>query len=193
MMFAEEDPRQLERVARVIPPGGWAVEGQQPMATLLGSCVAVCLWEPQLKLAGMNHFLLPSRVSRATDDPDIVLAGDYSMEVLVNGMLARGASKRRLVAKVFGGGTIVDTISAPVGVRNVRFATEWLQREGVTLLASDVGGAFSRKVVMLPTTGDAYCRRQSIRGVEGQRLLDEERSYQLRLQQTKAAAGVELF
>ena len=52
--------RGLERVARVINPGGWAVESERPIATLLGSCVAVCLIDPQLHLAGMNHFLLPS-------------------------------------------------------------------------------------------------------------------------------------
>ncbi|NLZ09711.1 MAG: chemotaxis protein CheD, partial [Alcaligenaceae bacterium] len=52
--------RALERSARVINPGGWAVEGERAIATLLGSCVAVCLYDPKLRLAGMNHFLLPT-------------------------------------------------------------------------------------------------------------------------------------
>ena len=48
--------RSLERLSRVINPGGWAVDNERPIATLLGSCVAVCLYDPKLRLAGMNHF-----------------------------------------------------------------------------------------------------------------------------------------
>ena len=88
----EHDPKDLERRARNINPGGWAVETERPITTLLGSCVAVCLYDPKLRLAGMNHFLLPSRAKTAGDDTDVILAGDYSMEVLLNTMLAKGAA-----------------------------------------------------------------------------------------------------
>ena len=102
----DHDPRELERRALNINPGGWAVEHERPITTLLGSCVAVCLYDPKLKLAGMNHFLLPSR-SKASADDDVILAGDYSMELLLNTMLNKGAAKSRIIAKAFGGGTIV--------------------------------------------------------------------------------------
>lgn len=153
--------RKLERLARIVNPGGWAVEAQRPIATLLGSCVAVCLYDPQLGLAGMNHFLLPKSVRRI-DNPDAVLHGDYAMEVLRNAMYTHGASPKRLVAKAFGGGNVVGAIQMAIGERNAEFAREWLEREGIPLLASDFGGCWSRKVVFDPVTGDVFSRRNPV-------------------------------
>jgi chemotaxis protein CheD len=104
----------------------------------------------------MNHFLLPSRSKSASDDTDVILAGDYSMEVLLNTMLSKGAAKQRIIAKAFGGGTIVTSILMAIGQRNAEFAQEWLEREGIPLAAQDFGGAWSRKVLFTPDTGDAY-------------------------------------
>jgi chemotaxis protein CheD len=84
------------------------------------------------------------------------------MEVLVNAMLAKGARKDRLVAKAFGGGNIVSSIRMAIGERNAEFAVDWLAREGIPLLASDFGGPWSRKVVCVPKTGDAFCRRSPV-------------------------------
>jgi chemotaxis protein CheD len=154
--------KDYERLAFNINPGGWAVETERPIATLLGSCVAVCLYDPKLLLGGMNHFLLPSKKAGAGDETDVVLAGDYAMEVLVNAMLAKGAHKSRLVAKAFGGGNIVSSIRMAIGDRNAEFATEWLAREGIPLAASDFGGPWSRKVLCVPNTGDAFCRRSPV-------------------------------
>lgn len=173
--------RGLERVARVINPGGWAVESERPIATLLGSCVAVCLIDPQLHLAGMNHFLLPSGQpggSRRSTDEDTVLHGDYAMEVLRNAMYARGASPARLVAKAFGGGNVVNAIQMAIGSRNAEFAREWLQREGIPLLSSDLGGVWSRKVVLDPLTGDAFCRRTAIHRPEAIAMANAENAYE---------------
>lgn len=193
--------RGLERVARVINPGGWAVERERPIATLLGSCVAVCLIDPQLHLAGMNHFLLPSGQpggSHRSNDEDIVLHGDYAMEVLRNAMYARGASPARLVAKAFGGGNVVNAIQMAIGSRNAEFAHEWLQREGIPLLASDLGGAWSRKVVLDPLTGDAFCRRTAIHSPEAIAMANAENAYEKTLLERAPAAAaqekkIELF
>ena len=154
--------KDFERLAFNINPGGWSVETARPISTLLGSCVAVCLYDPLLKLGGMNHFLLPSRRAGAGDDDDVVLAGDFAMEVLVNAMLAKGARKERLVAKACGGGNIVSSIRMAIGDRNAEFATEWLAREGIPLTASDFGGPWSRKVICVPNTGEAFCRRAPV-------------------------------
>ncbi len=151
--------KDYERIARNINPGGWAIETERPISTLLGSCVAVCLFDPKLKLGGMNHFLLPKSTSGKNADVDVILNGDYSMEVLVNGLLNKGAQKSRLVAKAFGGGTIVSSIRMAIGERNSEFAHEWLDREGIRLVASDFNGPWSRKVVFVPQNGDAFCRR----------------------------------
>jgi len=151
--------KDYEQLAHNIHPGGWTIQTEKPIATLLGSCVAVCLYDETLRIGGMNHFLLPNKASSSKDDTDIILNGDYSMEVLVNGLLNKGAKKARLVAKAFGGGTIVSSIRMAIGERNAEFAKEWLHREGIPLVASDFNGPWSRKIVFVPKTGDAFCRR----------------------------------
>lgn len=196
MPAIDHDPRELERRARIINPGGWAVESERPITTLLGSCVAVCLYDPRLRLAGMNHFLLPSRTKSAGDDDDVILAGDYSMEVLLNTMLAKGAQKQRLIAKAFGGGTIVTSILMAIGQRNAEFAQDWLDREGIPLTARDFGGAWSRKVIFTPDGGDAFCRRLPISQPGVQDVVNAERAYEQSLIRPTKPTGekkIELF
>ncbi|ODU62152.1 MAG: hypothetical protein ABT05_08040 [Lautropia sp. SCN 66-9] len=173
--------KQIELAARVIHPGGWAVETEQPLATLLGSCVAVCLFDEKL------------RAAQAGDDPDVVLAGDYAMDVLVNAMLARGANRRRLVAKAFGGANVSRAIQASIGEKNAEFTVKWLDGAGIPLVASDFGGQWPRKLVLLPDTGDAYCRRQMTAGNGLQKLLNDEYRYRKRLDSDNGRSRVELF
>ncbi len=173
------DPRLLERQAKVLHPGGWAVEGERPLATVLGSCVAVCLHDPRQQLSGMNHFMLPQRHHAHTlpEDHDTVLAGDYAMEVLVNAMMARGCRKQHLQAKAFGGGTVVHSLHTMIGENNARFAQNWLRREGIPLLAEDLGGPWSRKVIALPN-GDVFCRRLSAQTEVLEQVLEQEWRWQ---------------
>jgi len=187
--------KDYERLARNINPGGWAIEAERPIATLLGSCVAVCLFDPKLKLGGMNHFLLPSRTSGANTDTDIILNGDFSMEVLVNGLINKGASKARLIAKAFGGGTIVSSIRMAIGERNAEFAQEWLEREKISLIASDFSGPWSRKVIFVPQTGDTFCRRMSITQAGAREVVSAEQAYEqsLVLPKKTVEKKIELF
>lgn len=170
--------RELERLALNINPGGWSVQTERPIATLLGSCVAVCFYDPKLKIAGMNHFLLPSRSSSKLADEDVVLNGDYAMEVLRNAMYTKGASPNRLVAKAFGGGNIVNSIQMAIGERNADFTREWLEREKIPLVASDFGGAWSRKVIIDPVSGDAFCRRNPINQPDVLAMVKAESEYE---------------
>jgi len=187
--------KDFERIARNINPGGWAIETEKPIATLLGSCVAVCLFDPKLKLGGMNHFLLPSKTSSANADTDVILNGDYAMEVLANGLYSKGANKSRLVAKAFGGGTIVSSIRMAIGERNAQFAQEWLEREGIPLIASDFSGPWSRKVVFVPETGDAFCRRIPTTQATATEVAKAEQDYERTLIRPAAAVEkkIELF
>jgi chemotaxis protein CheD len=190
--------KELERLAVNINPGGWSVQTERPIATLLGSCVAVCFYDPKLKLAGMNHFLLPSRASAKLSEEDIILNGDYAMEVLRNAMYAKGASPARLVAKAFGGGNIVNSIQMAIGERNAEFAVEWLKREGIPLVASDFGGPWSRKVIIDPATGAVFCRRNAINRPEVIAMVKAESEYEKSLIAGKTALSdqgkkIELF
>jgi chemotaxis protein CheD len=187
--------KDFERLARNINPGGWAIETDRPVSTLLGSCVAVCLFDPKLKIGGMNHFLLPSRTRSSNADTDVILNGDFAMEVLVNGLLAKGGNKDRMVAKAFGGGTIVSSIRMAIGERNAEFAQEWLEREGIPLVASDFSGPWSRKVVFVPSTGDAFCRRIPTTQASAAEVAKAEQEYEssLLLPKKTTEKKIELF
>lgn len=185
------EARELERVAHTIGPGAWAVENSRPIATLLGSCVAVCLWDPVLKLGGMNHFMLPRSGGRhTTADIDTLLCGDFAMEALLNGMITRGARRNRLQAKAFGGGAVVAGLThTRIGHQNVEFTREWLARENIPLLASDFLGRWSRKIILDPATGDAFCKR----GAEVPNVLIQEEERYGKALATPRKTDIELF
>lgn len=175
-------------------PGAWAVEKERSMTTVLGSCVAVCLFDPEIRLGGMNHFLLPSRLGTHHEATDIVLAGDAAMETLLNAMLGRGARKERLIAKLFGGGTIVSTIRMAIGERNVAFAEEWLTREGIRVAAADTLGSFSRKLIFDPRSGDAFCKRSPVDQNSAKRMAQAEEACEQRIRKSLLnKARIELF
>ncbi len=183
-----DDPKVLERQAKVLHPGGWSVESDRPLSTVLGSCVAVCMHDPRMQLMGMNHFMLPKRHPQSIlEEDNTVLAGDYAMEVLVNAMMARGCRKQHLQAKAFGGGTVVHSLRTMIGADNARFARNWLEREGIPLLAEDLGGSWSRKVIALPN-GEVFCRRLSVVTPDVEEVMEQEWSLQEQETEPKAAA-----
>ncbi len=197
MEYAGLPPRELERLARNIQPGAWAVDTRQPLATLLGSCVAVCLYDPLLKIGGMNHFMLPDMGRSRNGDVDSLLSGDFAMEALLNALLGKGVKKVRLQAKAFGGGTIIDAGegSLSIGLRNAGFAKEWLQREGIPLVSSDFLGPWSRKIIFLPTNGEAFCKRMVTNMATAEVIAREERAYAETLRRTPQPSDkkIELF
>ncbi len=195
--YAKLPPKDLERHARNVQPGAWAVDERQPLATLLGSCVAVCLFDPQLKVGGINHFMLPDMGRSRHGSVDSLLSGNFAMEALLNALLSKGARKLRLQAKAFGGGTIIDTDQGAlsIGMRNASFAREWLAREGIALLSSDFLGPWSRKVIFLPAQGEAFCKRLVTNMATASVIAREERAYaETLLHKAKGAEPrIELF
>lgn len=189
--------KEIERLARNVQPGAWSVDTDKPLSTLLGSCVAVCLFDPALKIGGINHFMLPEMGRSKYGDVDSLLSGNFAMEALLNALIGRGARKARLQAKAFGGGTIIDSdASAPnIGMRNASFAKEWLQREGIPLLSSDFLGPWSRKIIFLPFNGEAFCKRLVTNMATASVIAREERTYaETLLQKPKTVdKKIELF
>jgi chemotaxis protein CheD len=187
-------PLEIERMANILSPGQWGVERARPLGTLLGSCVAVCLYDDIAGLGGMNHFMLPNMKSHAHGDVDALLSGDYAMEALLNGLLSQGALRHRVRAKAFGGGTIIGAMaSSGIGLRNVEFAREWLDRENIPLLASDFLGPWSRKVLFVPATGDVFSKRIPTSMATVQEIAREEAAYAQSLQKHPPNTNVELF
>ena len=119
------------------------------ITTVLGSCVAVCLYDLRAGIGGMNHFLLPEGKSGDLED---VVFGLHAMELLINDMLKKGAEKRGLKAKLFGGASMIGGLS-DIGERNVAFAREFLSDENFPVIGESVGGNCGRRIRFNPTTG----------------------------------------
>ena len=121
------------------------------LSTILGSCVAVCLWDDVAGLGGMNHFLLPFGPKAAAATPERY--GVHAMEILINALLKAGARRNRLQAKLFGGAQLSATLS-DIGQSNARFAKEFLATEDIPCLAESLGGTSARRVLFRPRTGN---------------------------------------
>lgn len=123
------------------------------LTTILGSCVAACMYDPKAQVGGMNHFLLPGNVG-AFSNSSAECYGVHLMELFVNGLLKKGVRRDRLVAKLFGGARTVPGFS-DVGARNAECARRFLEMEGITLVGESLGGCAGRRIQFWPTTGRA--------------------------------------
>lgn len=120
------------------------------LSTLLGSCVAMCLHDPIAGVGGMNHFLLPG--PDAADHASSLRYGAYAMELLVNGLLATGARRSQLRARLFGGARMLAGLT-DLGARNAEFAETYLRRENIAYAGGSLRGDRGRRVEFWPHTG----------------------------------------
>ena len=128
------------------------------LTTILGSCVAVCLRDSESGIGGMNHFLLPDGKAEGLDEGRRY--GAYAMELLINEMMKRGASRMTMEAKVFGGGQVVAGMTTMnVGERNTTFVMDYLKTERIPVVSKDVLDVYPRKVCYLPGSGKAMVKR----------------------------------
>ncbi|HET7526841.1 MAG TPA: chemoreceptor glutamine deamidase CheD [Burkholderiaceae bacterium] len=137
---------------KVLPGEFFVTEEDLVITTTLGSCIAACLWDRERRIGGMNHFMLP--------EGDSGRYGSYAMEVLINQLMKRGATRSTLEAKVFGGGAVVAHMtSLNVGERNTQFVLDYLRTERIPVVSKDVLDVCARKVCLLPATGKALVKR----------------------------------
>lgn len=183
--------RHFQRQAVKILPGEYyATASGEVIVTVLGSCVAACLMDPLTGVGGMNHFLLPQN-----SDDDSCLSARYgvnAMELLINEMLALGAAKNRIQAKVFGGGHVLEAMTSnPVGSRNAEFVEAFLHQEKIPIVASDLRGDYPRKVYFFPDSGQVLVKK--IRNLKNDTILVREASLRERLAKDEVAGSVDLF
>ncbi len=114
------------------------------VSTVLGSCVAVILWDKRRKVGGINHFQLPA--CRPSDQPTARF-GDASTVMLIRMMVQDGSKKKHLEAQIFGGAYNREVSSQNVGQENVRVALRVLARHGIRVISEDVGGELGRKII----------------------------------------------
>ncbi|MDD2309872.1 MAG: chemotaxis protein CheD [Desulfuromonadaceae bacterium] len=122
------------------------------ISTVLGSCVAVCLWDHVLRRGGMNHMMLPLWNGEGLATPKY---GNIAMEKLLSKVLSIGCRREHLVAKVFGGANVSGTGLEVfmIGDRNITLAMGMLEKFRIAVVAKDVGGRDGRKIVMNSESG----------------------------------------
>jgi chemotaxis protein CheD len=155
-----ESPSPLPNITRITIMQGQARVSAGPrveFSTVLGSCVCSCLFDPLIELGGMNHFLLAEPPAGANSGDFDEHYGVYLMELLINDMLAHGASKQRLRAHLYGGANINSGLGQ-IGTRNAEFAHAFLARERITVVREDLGGSQARRVDFRPSKGQVRCR-----------------------------------
>ncbi|MFI3120783.1 MAG: chemotaxis protein CheD [Methylococcaceae bacterium] len=168
----------------IIDPGeSYVTEKDEIISTLLGSCVAACLYDPVNRIIGMNHFLLAQQ--HPAHNANLLASeggryGIHAMELLINQMLKQGAQRLHLKAKAFGGGDVLKLNhqsrgSASIGTINCEFIKTFLQTEHIPLVACGLGGDIGRNIFFLANDFSVYVKR--IAYAEEQAVIKLERRF----------------
>ena len=122
--------------------------------TILGSCVAICIWDKKLKFGGMNHYMLPNWNGNDLASPKY---GNIAIDKLIERMFYLGSNRNDLVAKIFGGGELLEARtgnSMLIGERNIRVARLMLEERNIPIVASSTGGKRGRKIIFFNDSGE---------------------------------------
>lgn len=137
-----------------LQPGQWIATAEpSTITTILGSCVAVCLWDPHLRIGGMNHYMLPFETGRFTGSPRF---GDVAIHQLVEKLVSLGAKPYALIATLVGGACVMEAFRRAgdhIGTRNAELAERILPTHGIRVVRRDLGGNRGRKLVFETATG----------------------------------------
>ncbi|MEE7627212.1 chemotaxis protein CheD [Methylobacter sp. Wu8] len=168
----------------IIDPGeSYVTKKDEIISTLLGSCVAACLYDPVNHVIGMNHFLLAQQ--HAAHNAALLGSeggryGIHAMELLINQMLKQGAQRIHLKAKAFGGGDVLKLGNElrggqSIGAVNCEFIKTFLRTERIPLIASALGGPIGRNIFFLASDFSVYVK--TIERSEEQAVIKQEKRF----------------
>ena len=125
--------------------------------TVLGSCVAICIWDSYLKIGGMNHYMLPYWEGNGLSSPKF---GDVAIPKLIQKMQDAGSKKGNLIAKVFGGAEVLnfDHNHFNIGQRNIEVARELLKDLNIPIIGYSMGGNRGRKINFIINNGSVQMK-----------------------------------
>jgi chemotaxis protein CheD len=187
---------QLKRPMVIIQPGEYYVTKEdEVIATVLGSCISVCIKDEKHGIAGMNHFMLPGdfRVDDVFNSQS-ARYGMYAMEMIMGDVIKMGGDRSNLTAKVFGAGHVLNTVALnknSVPSSNIQFIKAFLSMEGINILKSDVGGYHGRKVLFVPYLNKVFIKR--LVPEADSVLAEREKSYQSHLRRETKEEDLVLF
>jgi chemotaxis protein CheD len=137
-----------------LQPGQWVATAEpSTITTILGSCVAVCLWDRELRVGGMNHYMLPFETGRTSGSPRF---GDVAIHQLVEKLMSLGSRLSSLEAALVGGACVMDAFRRDgdhIGARNADLAERILPMHGIRVTRRELGGNRGRKLVFETGTG----------------------------------------
>jgi len=149
----------------IIHPGDYYSSNEDiVISTILGSCISVILFDETKKQGGMNHFLLPQlsqSTAKSLVEDQNSRYGVYAMEILINDLLKLGSRKSDFKAKIFGGAAMFGPLKKEngIGALNIQFARQFLETEGIPIIASNTGEDVGRKIFFFPQTGQVLMRK----------------------------------
>ncbi|GAA0818923.1 chemoreceptor glutamine deamidase CheD [Colwellia asteriadis] len=192
------DKERSRVVAKILPGEFYMTSDNVAIATTLGSCISACIWDDRAHIGGMNHFMLPLTNKEAHEvnwgqrdkNADATRYGNFAMEHLINTILKAGGRKVNLRAKVFGGAKVINQLS-DVGQKNINFAYEYLEQEGIDIDGVDVGDIYPRKVVFEPYSGRAFVKR--LNTLHNDTIIQRENDYSSQIDHDDVSGDVELF
>jgi len=173
--------------------GLYATGNPVVIETVLGSCVAACLYDPASRIGGMNHILLPGKPDMKHFSEN-ARYGINAMELLINRIMELGAYRQRIIAKVFGGSHLFPSISKEngTGIKNITFVMEFLKREKIKVISKNTGGHDSRRIYFHADTGDVFLKRT--KSVNYSKIVMKEQKYLERIKdEVKNQGEVTLF
>lgn len=127
------------------------------ISTVLGSCIAVCLYDTLQRVGGMNHYLVPLWNENGLQSPKF---GNISIPRLIESMVNVGCDVKHIEAKVFGGGNVINITEHDImiGRKNILIAKEILKEYNIPIVAQDIGGVKGRRIVMRSDTGKVFLK-----------------------------------
>lgn len=174
---------------KVLPGEYFVSSDDLVIMTVLGSCIAACIWDNKMRIGGMNHFMLPD--GDGADGSGRY--GSYAMELLLNEMIKLGARRETMQAKVFGGGAVMAGFTTMnVGERNTKFVLDYLATERIPVVSQDVLDIHPRKVCFFPVTGKALVKRLAHSHPESL-AVEERRGNAALVVKSTAGGSVDLF
>lgn len=132
--------------------------------TLLGSCVAISLWHPRLRIGGMCHYMLPHRPNGYHGEPLDGRYAEEAMHMFMRELQRSGTATGDYQVKLFGGGQMFPARSqvnrhSGISQRNMEAGRELVVRHGFSLRAHDMGGEGHRNVILDLWSGDVWLKR----------------------------------
>ncbi len=203
-MYKKLDRKLNKHIITIYPGELYISTEREIISTVLGSCIAVCLYDETQKIGGMNHFMLPDsstgKKKLFTNDYFIkkehlteksMRYGITAMDILIAEMQKKGATRLNLIAKIFGGGNVLNSGGSnilSIGDKNIDFARAYLKMEHIKISKEDVGNYYGRKIFFVIDKGTVFVKKVGFDPIK-----KKEKDYYRKLMEMKQKDNLTIF